>query len=143
MEEYEFKPGDLVRNICQIYVNLACPNPMSFPSTLKATEPNPKYEKFCLAIGSDDRSYSPQLLIQANEILTTRLSCSMLGEDLLLVDRTVKEVLRRNRHREIPLEDIPEEYLDPLMNTLMSDPVILPGSRKTLDRATITRHLLR
>lgn len=32
--------------------------------------------------------------------------------------------------------------LDPLMYTLMEDPVTLPGSKVTIDRATIQAHLL-
>lgn len=32
--------------------------------------------------------------------------------------------------------------LDPLMFTLMEDPVILPESKVTIDRGTITSHLL-
>ena len=36
---------------------------------------------------------------------------------------------------------IPEEFLDPILNVLMKDPVILPDSKVTLDRRTIQRHL--
>lgn len=146
MNEYEFNPGELVKNICRIYVNLACPNPISVNTSSVFSGPpeiNEKYEAFCLAICQDDRSYSPELLTQAYEILTSKLTQPMLGEDIVLVDKTVKEVMRRQRKREIPLDDIPDEFLDPLMSTLMSDPVILPGSKKVLDRATISRHLLR
>ena len=32
--------------------------------------------------------------------------------------------------------------LDPLMDTLMTDPVLLPTSETIMDRAVITRHLL-
>lgn len=37
--------------------------------------------------------------------------------------------------------DIPEEFLDPILNTIMKDPVILPDSKMTIDRETIQRHL--
>lgn len=40
------------------------------------------------------------------------------------------------------LGEIPDEFLDPLMQTLMVDPVILPGSKMTVDRETIAHHLL-
>jgi len=40
------------------------------------------------------------------------------------------------------LGDIPDEFLDPLMYTLMRDPVKLPSSRATIDRSTIKAHLL-
>jgi len=39
--------------------------------------------------------------------------------------------------------DAPEEFLDPIMGTLMVDPVILPNSKTNIDRAVIARHLLR
>nr|XP_027203442.1 ubiquitin conjugation factor E4 A-like [Dermatophagoides pteronyssinus] len=148
MNDYEFNPGELVKNISRIYVNLACNNPISIDMNntigggIRSNQVNPRYEEFCLAIGRDDRSYSPDLLIQAEEILTNKLGQPMLGQDMLVVDKSVKELILRHRHSEIPMDDIPEEFLDPLMSTLMSDPVILPNSHKILDRATITRHLL-
>ena len=37
----------------------------------------------------------------------------------------------------------PEEFLDPLTQELMVDPVILPTSGHTIDRSSIMRHLLR
>jgi len=40
------------------------------------------------------------------------------------------------------LGDIPDEFLDPLMFTLMRDPVTLPTSHVVIDRATIKSHLL-
>jgi len=40
------------------------------------------------------------------------------------------------------LGEIPDEFLDPITCTIMEDPVILPTSGQTVDRATITRHLL-
>lgn len=40
-------------------------------------------------------------------------------------------------------DDAPDDYLDPITSTLMVDPVMLPTSRKIMDRSTIARHLLR
>lgn len=40
------------------------------------------------------------------------------------------------------LTDAPDDFLDPIMSTLMLDPVILPSSKVTVDRTTIARHLL-
>ena len=147
MSEFEFNPGEIVKNICRIYVNLACPNPIYVTSNAMSDIPNshinPKYETFCIAISQDDRSYSKDLLIQANAILQHKLYQPLLAEDMLSIDQTVKKLMNLQINREIPLDDIPEEFLDPIMSTLMSDPVILPNSRKVVDRATITRHLLR
>lgn len=43
---------------------------------------------------------------------------------------------------EISIDDVPEDFVDSIMQTLMTDPVILPSSNKTVDRSTIARHLL-
>lgn len=40
------------------------------------------------------------------------------------------------------LDDIPEEFLDPIQFTVMRNPVRLPGSKVVIDRAIIERHLL-
>mmetsp|Transcript_33728 Transcript_33728/g.54111 ORF Transcript_33728/g.54111 Transcript_33728/m.54111 type:complete len:692 (+) Transcript_33728:1319-3394(+) len=40
------------------------------------------------------------------------------------------------------MEDAPDEFLDPLMMTLMDDPVRLPNSNNILDRSVIEQHLL-
>lgn len=40
------------------------------------------------------------------------------------------------------LTDAPDEFLDPIMSTLMLDPVTLPSSNVVVDRTTIARHLL-
>ncbi len=40
------------------------------------------------------------------------------------------------------LGDVPEEYLDPLLQTVMTDPVILPHSKVRMERSVILRHLL-
>lgn len=40
-----------------------------------------------------------------------------------------------------PAPSIPDEFMDPILNILMTEPVILPDSKVTLDRKTIQRHL--
>ena len=39
----------------------------------------------------------------------------------------------------VDYDDAPEEYLDPLMATLMDDPVELPSSKTVIDRITISK----
>lgn len=39
-------------------------------------------------------------------------------------------------------DDIPDEYIDPIMGTLMRNPVRLPTSEQVVDRATIARQLV-
>lgn len=38
--------------------------------------------------------------------------------------------------------EVPEKYLDPLLNQIMKDPVKLPKSDVVIDRVTIIKHLL-
>jgi len=55
----------------------------------------------------------------------------------------VKEAARALENMETNMGDVPEEFLDPVLGTIMNDPVTLPNSNVTLDRTTIVRHLLR
>lgn len=48
-----------------------------------------------------------------------------------------------HKHEEEVTANAPEEFLDPIMGTLMVDPVKLPTSNTSIDRAVIARHLLR
>lgn len=47
-----------------------------------------------------------------------------------------------NNQAEIDYSDAPNEFCDTLMDTLMSDPVMLPSSHSVVDRRTIVMHLL-
>lgn len=40
------------------------------------------------------------------------------------------------------IKDAPDDFVDPIMSTLMRDPVILPSSRQVIDRPNILRHLM-
>ena len=55
----------------------------------------------------------------------------------------VTEAANKLETMETTMGDVPEEFLDPLLGTIMNDPVILPNSQVTLDRISIVRHLLR
>ena len=51
----------------------------------------------------------------------------------------VAEMASQQQTEEEILAEAPDEFLDPIMSTLMTDPVILPSSRTTVDRSTIAR----
>lgn len=40
------------------------------------------------------------------------------------------------------LAEVPDDFLDPIMSTLMTDPVRLPSSKQIVDRSTIARYIL-
>jgi ubiquitin conjugation factor E4 B len=54
----------------------------------------------------------------------------------------VEEKIKSEISQEEELGEIPDEFLDPLLFTLMEEPVILPASQVTIDLATIKSHLL-
>ncbi len=50
-DQFEFKPKQLVQDICQVYINLG------------------PHESFCRAVSGDGRSYSPSLFVMADRVL--------------------------------------------------------------------------
>ena len=57
--------------------------------------------------------------------------------------RVLQSHANRHQQEEETYADTPDEFLDPIMSTVMLDPVLLPSSNVTVDRSTIARHLLR
>lgn len=54
----------------------------------------------------------------------------------------VSELVLQSNDEELLLSEAPENFLDPIMSTLMIDPVILPSSKMNVDRSTIARYIL-
>jgi ubiquitin conjugation factor E4 A len=126
---YEFKPADIVHDISLIYLNLG-------------SKLNPRAEDFCRAVGADGRSYSNDLLPAAAQVLIkTGRGGGGLPEKVEQLGKKVQRLAQAEADAEIPAEDVPDEFLDPIMSSLMTDPVILP-SGYTMDRSVIARHLL-
>ena len=141
-EKYRFDPRTLLSDIIQIYLNLS------------------DQGEFVRAVANDGRSYRKELFERAAGIAIKRgLKSRDEMEQLRLFVVKVEEA-KATMQAEEDLGDIPDEYLgeashhhttistanlrpiDPLMFTLMRDPVILPSSRVTIDRSTIKSHLL-
>ncbi|WWC89190.1 uncharacterized protein L201_004108 [Kwoniella dendrophila CBS 6074] len=122
-EKYSFKPKDLLAAIAQIYLNLG------------------NEADFIRAVANDGRSYSKELFEKFARLLKNRA---------IMTDAEVAEVISFTQKVEdmkatILMEDereVPDEFLDPLLSTLMKDPVILPVSRVVIDRGTIRTVLL-
>lgn len=121
--EFEFDPANTVLEICRIYVNLQ------------------ECDAFCLAVSQDGRSYSPKLFEYAEQVLTRIGGGQLIGEIQELSTR-VQRLEAQQKIDEEALVDPPDEFLDPIMSSLMVDPVILPSSKTVVDRSTIARHLL-
>lgn len=124
-EKYRFNPKALLSEITDVYLNLS--NSIQFVE----------------AVARDGRSYKPELFQKLQAVLEKN---SLKGTPdiaaLAKLAAMVEETKRREEEGEEELGEIPDDFLDPLMATLMEDPVILPSSKVTIDRQTIKVHLL-
>ena len=122
--KYSWDPKYLLDKITDIYLHLRDP-------------------LFYNAIANDERSYNTQLISSAcrkmESIKNFKNPCAL--EMFEAIDKDVSEIVEERRSREIDYSDAPDHYRDPLMDTLMEDPVLLP-SGTIMDRSVIARHLL-
>ena len=123
--KYQFNPRFLLGEFIDIYLNLGVS------------------ENFVEAVARDGRSYKPATFDAASRILN-RFSLKSAEEvsaweKLKARFQVAKEL---DDQAEEDMGEIPDEFADPIMATLMKDPVILPMSRQTVDRSTIRSHLL-
>lgn len=122
-ERFSFKPKQLLAAIAQIYLNLG------------------DSHAFVTAVANDGRSYTKELFERFARVLKNRaiMTDSEVAGVMAFTQRVedAKATIEAEEEREIP-----DEFLDPLMATLMKDPVILPVSRVTVDRSTIRASLL-
>ena len=150
-QEYGFQPRTLLSEIVDVYLNLR------------------NKENFVFAVARDGRSYKPGNFEHATDILRR---CGLKSGSELAAWTSLGQKFAKAKEvddqAEEDLGEIPEEflgqsftsltfascfpsqhrcilinvYLDPLMFTMMTDPVILPTSRAIIDRSTIRSHLL-
>ncbi|KAH8989635.1 ubiquitin elongating factor core-domain-containing protein [Lactarius hatsudake] len=123
-EKYHFNPRQLLSDVVQVYLNLS-------------NQPG-----FSRAVAGDGRSYRKELFEgAARRCSKFNLKSPNEIEELRLFVIKVEEA-KVTLEAEDDLGEVPDEFLDPLMCTLMRDPVILPSSRAVVDRSTIKSHLL-
>jgi ubiquitin conjugation factor E4 B len=122
-EKYGWSPRNLLSQLIDIYLHLDC-------------------EKLAVALVSDERSFKPELFEAALGIMkrANLKSDFQLTKFHKLAERA-KLCAAQKVSEENDFCDAPDEFKDPLMDTLMSDPVRLP-SGVVMDRPIITRHLL-
>ncbi|EGN98229.1 hypothetical protein SERLA73DRAFT_109617 [Serpula lacrymans var. lacrymans S7.3] len=123
-EKYKFSPRQLLSDILQVYLNLS------------------DQGDFVRAVAGDGRSYRKELFeLAAATARRVPLKTETELEQLRLFVVKVEEA-KATIEAEEDLGEIPDEFLDPLMFTVMRDPVTLPSSRTIIDRSTIKSHLL-
>jgi len=141
--EYGFEPKTLLSELVDVYLNLR------------------EKENFVFAVARDGRSYKPSNFEAATRIL---MRWSLKSPEELAAWNSLgvkfKKAKEVDDQAEEDLGEVPDEFLgmfepmpiiywlvitslpDPLMYTLMEDPVILPTSKTSIDRSTIRSHLL-
>ncbi|XP_026638040.1 ubiquitin conjugation factor E4 B isoform X1 [Microtus ochrogaster] len=122
-EKYGFEPKKLLDQLTDIYLQLDC-------------------ARFAKAIADDQRSYSKELFEEViSKMRKAGIKSNIAIEKFKLLAEKVEEIVAKNARAEIDYSDAPDEFRDPLMDTLMTDPVRLP-SGTIMDRSIILRHLL-
>ncbi|XP_039756044.1 ubiquitin conjugation factor E4 B [Pararge aegeria] len=122
-DKYGWEPRRLLSQLVDIYLHLDCP-------------------QFHAALAADERSFRKELFEEAAVRLAK--SCIKTPSEIerfkTLADNAY-QIAVSNQQKSDEYADAPEEFRDPLMDTLMTDPVFLP-SGKVMDRSIILRHLL-
>ncbi|XP_033763599.1 LOW QUALITY PROTEIN: ubiquitin conjugation factor E4 B-like [Pecten maximus] len=122
-DKYGWVPRKLLNTLTDIYLHLDC-------------------EAFAKAIADDERSYRKELFDDAIARMTrANIKTHNEIERFGSLQSKIDELVKKKREAEIDYGDIPDEFKDPLMDTLMVDPVILP-SGAIMERGIIMRHLL-
>lgn len=88
------------------------------------------------------RSFCKELFTDAaNRLQRSVIKTTTEIERFIALAERAAVIARDNRARDEDYGDAPEEFRDPLMDTLMEEPVKLP-SGIVMDKAVIIRHLL-
>ncbi|KAF2662298.1 hypothetical protein K491DRAFT_585674 [Lophiostoma macrostomum CBS 122681] len=124
-EEFGWNPRQMLAEITDVFLNLK------------------DQESFVNAVATDGRSYKPENFDAAYRILESKtLKSDVQLKQWKELGEKVKVAKLAADEEEADLGDIPAEFEDPLMATLMENPVLLPESRQIVDLSTIRSHLL-
>ncbi|XP_058062779.1 ubiquitin conjugation factor E4 B [Anopheles bellator] len=121
--KYGWEPRRLLGQLIDIYLHLAC-------------------DEFAAALAGDERSFEKHFFEDAAKRVE-RIGIRTRGqvdEFRKLIEKAA-EIYVKNQENADEFAEAPDDFKDPLMDTLMTDPVVLP-SGTIMDRAIITRHLL-
>ena len=97
---------------------------------------------FVAAVVADGRSYRDEVMVETCAILRqlgTRNEADVSRFEALT--ESARMMHAAAEEEEADLGEVPDDFLDPIMCTLMTDPVRLP-SGDVMDRSNIMRHLL-
>ncbi|CAD8112797.1 unnamed protein product [Paramecium sonneborni] len=125
LESVNFDPKLIMGNVIELYINFS------------------SNEKFLMQVVKDDRCFSIELF-QATINLLGKHHIIPYQRILLFRELIIKLQEYEEKQKiinQLP-DDVPDEFLDPLCYSLMTDPVKLPHSNVIVDRLTIKKQLL-
>ena len=126
--DYNFNPSFILTSLIKIYVAFR------------------EYEEFIEYVVTDQRSYKYDNFLTAIQIIKSKSKAKLDYETSEYFDNFVNKQLKEAEllaeSKKINYDDCPEEFLDPITDEIMEDPVILPSSNMTCDRQTIETQLL-
>ncbi|GFE54136.1 U-box domain-containing protein [Babesia ovis] len=133
MAEYDFKPKDWLTNVVNCYL------------ALYGGENPENAEPFMKAVVSEGRYFKPKNFERAYRIVTREMLLTSkdrraffnMSQKLCMYAKANSTLYQSAMEAEMP-----EEFLDPIMNDIMEDPVLLPTSGIVMDRKNIERHLM-
>ena len=124
-ERYGFKPKELLSQIIMVYLHMR------------------EHNEFVFSTARDGRSFDPKhfqraLQIARRAMLLDEEKCTQFEAFICRAE----DAFHSGQLMDEEMGEIPDEFLDPILCTLMKDPVLLPTSNVTVDRSTIVSHLL-
>lgn len=123
--EYGWNPKNMLAEVTDVYLNLH------------------DKQSFIDSVATDGRSYRPEYWDEAYKILQRfKLKTPEQMQEWQQMADNIKIAKDMADLEEADLGEIPDDYMDPIMATLMEDPVILPISKQVVNRSTIREHLL-
>ncbi|KAJ2809394.1 Ubiquitin conjugation factor E4 [Coemansia guatemalensis] len=137
-QRFSFNPRVLLSELTSVYVHLGLP-----ANDMPSDEDSLAIKRFVMSVAADDRSYSTELFDKAYSILERR---SLKDEHSLQRLRDFVQSCEEGKVDSDAVEflesNAPDNYLDPLLASLMTDPVRLPTSDNVMDLAVIKGQLL-
>ena len=123
-EKYGFKPLEILTKLSKIY---SC-----FYNN----------DKFIDVIANDEDSYSQSLMNKMINILLKKdkLKWEISGKLYNLFNLIDKKI--KNKPKEIEYENVPAEFCDPILMSIIEKPALLPNMDLIVEESTIKRHLL-
>jgi len=123
--KYHFRPKELMRSLVGLFINLSTS------------------QRFLECVAEDERSYDAKVFDRAAKAIVKK---NIVDKPKALVFQNliakVDQIASSKANQQQQDEDIPERFLDPLMASVMREPVKLPTSGMVMDKGVILRHLL-